>query len=411
MTALRLAASPALAPLLAARLISSAGVGFGQVAFVWGMKALHYSPSEIAAVAACKAVPALLILAGGVIGDRFRRHHVLAAVDLAAGGAWLAIGTCLATGRAPLPVLCLLALLAGTAHFVFLPVVRGIVADLLPPERRHAGNALVGQTEAAGLLIGLACAGLVVGSFGPAFAAVLKAALCVLSSVLLLRLTAPRRRTQMPGPLTDLRESWRLFLSRGWIWAATLQFTAVVIATATFVEIIGPLAVAERGQGARTWGFVAACEAVGALAGAALAVRLRPGRPIIAAAGLMVLTALPMLLTGSGAPAVAVAAGMLASGMAKAVYLVLWLTELQKVLPIETLARVNGWSIVPAYALAPVALVVVGPVVEAGGPGSTAIVIGTGVLLTTVAVLTGLLVTARTDGSPAKPEANTVSAS
>ncbi|GAA1579328.1 hypothetical protein GCM10009678_72510 [Actinomadura kijaniata] len=396
MTALRLVASPAVAPLFVARLVSSAGVGFGQVALVWGMKDLGYSPGEISIVAACKGAPALLILAGGVFGDRFRRHHVLAIAELAASLSWLAIGACLVTGRAPLALLCLLALLSGTAYFIFLPTVRGIVADLLPPERRQAGNALIGQTEAVGLLIGLASAGVVASSIGAAFAAGLKGVLCAISVVLLLQLNTPRQRTMVPGPVADLRAGWRYFTAHRWMCAVAVQFTMVVLATATFIEIIGPLYMSEHGRGAKAWGAVAACEALGSLAGAALAIRCRPRRPIIVAVTLLALAALPMLLVSSGAPSVVVGAGMLLSGVAKAVYLVLWITELQKTLPIGALARVNGWSIVPAYFLTPIALLLAGPIVELNGPGNAALVIGATVLVTTVAVLLALLFAPRT---------------
>ncbi|MBO2447090.1 MFS transporter [Actinomadura barringtoniae] len=387
MTALRLAANPAVSPLFAARLLSSAGVGFGQVALVWGMKDLGYSPSAISLVVACKGLPAVLILAGGVLGDRFKRHHVLAAAELLASVTWLAIGACLLTGHSSVPGLCVLALMSGTAYFLFLPAVRGVTADLLPPDRRQAGNALVGQTEATGLLIGLASAGIVVGSLGPAFAAGLKGGLSALGLVLLLRLDAPRRVAGKPRPIADLGAGWAYFAAHRWMWMMTVQFTTVIMATATFIEIIGPLYMSQHGHGASEWGLVAAAEALGALAGAALALRWKPHRPIFVAVSLLSLTALPMMLVGSGAPWTVVALGMLMSGVAKAVYLTLWITELQKILPIETLARVNAWSIVPAYFMAPIALALSGRLVELDGPASAAVVVGINVLLATTAVL------------------------
>ncbi|GAA2613857.1 MFS transporter [Actinomadura fulvescens] len=387
MTTLGLATSPTVAPLLAARLISSAGVGFGQVALVWGLKELGYSPSEIAIVVACKGLPAVLILAGGVLGDRFKRHHILAIAELAAGASWLGLAACLLNGRAPLAMLCLLTLLSGTAYFIFLPTVRSVTADLLPPDRRHAGNALVGQTEAVGLLTGLASAGVVVTTMGPAFAAGLKSAMCGLSMVLLLRLDTSVRRTVTPGPIADLAAGWRYFIAHRWMWAMTLQFTTVVIATATFAEIIGPLYMSQHRHGADAWGMVAASEALGALVGAALVLRLKPRRPIPLAVGLLTLTALPMLLIGSGAAVATIALGMLVSGTVKAMYLVLWITELQKTLPIEALARVNGWSILPAYFLTPIALAFAGPLVELNGPATAAIAIGTNIPIASAIVL------------------------
>ncbi|MEV5574475.1 MFS transporter [Spirillospora sp. NPDC052269] len=387
MTAVRLFTNRAIMPLLIARVVSSAGVGFGQVAFVWGMKVNGYSAGAISLVAACKAVPALLILAGGVLGDRFKRHHVLAAAELTACATWVAIGACLLNRHTPTALLCALALLSGTAYFIFLPTVRGITADLLADEQWHCGNALVGQSEAVGALLGLAAAGVVVSSLGSASAAVLKAAMCLVSAALLLRLSIPGHRTKTPGPFAELAAGWKLFTSRPWLWAIALQFAAAVMATATFTEIIGPLFMSDHGRSAKTWGVIGACEAFGALAGAVLAVRWKPRRPVVVAVGLLILAGAPMLTVGVAASSVVIAVNMFVSGVAKAICLVLWITQLQRTLPVETLARVNGWSIVSAYALAPIALLLVGPLTELEGPGNAALVVATVVLASTVVAL------------------------
>ncbi|MCP2337952.1 MFS transporter [Actinomadura rupiterrae] len=400
MTALRLFANPAVAPLLTSRLISSAGVGFGQVAFVWGMKSNGYSAAAISMVAACKAIPALLILAGGLLGDRFKRHHVLAAAELAASLTWVAIGVCLLNRHTPTALLCALALVSGTTYFIFMPAVRSITADLLPSGQRHCANALVGQTEAIGALIGLTAAGVVVTSAGAAPAAILKAAACLVSAALLLRLKITRRRTATPGPLSELAAGWKHFADHRWMWAMALQFTTAVIATATLVEIIGPVFMDDTHRGAQTWGVVSACEALGAVAGALLAVRWKPRHPIRLAVLLLIFAGAPPLAIGLSASSAVIAASMLVSGVVKAVYMVLWVTQLQQALPIETIARVNGWNFVPAYALAPIALVLVGPLVKADGAGVAALVLTASVLASTVVATLLLLAGASKAGEP-----------
>ncbi|WP_026416379.1 MFS transporter [Actinomadura oligospora] len=395
MTDFRLLTNRAVTPLLVARLLSSAGVGFGQVALVWGLKTNGYSADAISLVAACKAIPALLILAGGVLGDRFKRHHVLAGADLTASLTWLAIGACLLNSHTPTALLCVLALLSGTAYFIFLPTVRGIVADLLPGEQRHAGNALVWQAEATGALIGLAAGGVAVSSFGASSASVLKAAMCLVSAALLLRLDIPRRRTKTPGLISELAAGWRHFAGHPWMWAIALQFTTAVMATATLTEIIGPLFMTDHGRTATTWGIVGACEAFGALAGAVLAVWWKPRQSILLTVVLLTFAGAPVLAVGVAASSEAIAVTMLVSGVAKAVCLVLWLTQLQKTLPLETLARVNAWSILPAYALAPIALLLVGPLTQANGPEYAALLVTAIVLISTAAALLVLLLGVR----------------
>lgn len=390
---LHLITNPAVAPLFLARLISSAGVGFGQLALVWGVKGLGYGPSAISLVLACKAVPALLILAGGIAGDRFKRHHVLVSAEALASVTWLALGACFLTGNAPLLLLCALATLSGVATAMFLPTIRGVIADLVEPEHRQTGNALISQTDAVGLLVGLASSGLVVTLVGPGWAAGTKGALCAISALLMTQLTTSRPQNAPNAILTDLRTGWRHFTRHRWVWMMTLQFTAVIIAAATFTEIIGPLHMSGQGRGAEAWGIIAACEASGALAGAIIGVRWRPRRPITMTAALPASAAIPMVLMACGAPWPVIAAGMLIPGVCQSVYYILWTTQLQRMYPLETLARVNSWGIVGSFSLTPIALLMAGPMIDATGTQLAALSIGLLVAAATSVTLLALTVT------------------
>ncbi|MFC4912945.1 hypothetical protein [Actinomadura gamaensis] len=89
----------------------------------------------------------------------------------------------------------------------------------------------------------------------------------------------------------------------------------------------------------------------------------------------------------------------------------LWITQLQKILHVETLARVNGWSSVPAYALAPIALLLVGPLTEHDGPGKAALVVAATLLISTVAALLALLLGSRMDSRTGEGEPELLTAS
>ncbi|MFA1544569.1 MFS transporter [Actinomadura monticuli] len=326
---LALSRDPSVAPLFISRIISSASVGFGQLALAWGVMNLGYGAQGLSLVMACNAFPALLIICGGVAGDRFRRHHVLMGAETLACLSWLAIGTALFTGKAPLALLCALGAIGGVATAMFLPTLPGIIADLLDSADRPAGNALVNQTQSAGLLIGLISSGAMVTAMGPAWAASMRGVLCGLSAMLLCRLATARPSNPCAGPLRDLRDGWREFRARPWVWIMTLQYTAITTAVVCYTKIAGPLYTTDGHGGAWAWGVIRACEPLGAVVGALIGARWRSGRTIRMAALLPMSAALPMLLMGSGAPWKMIAAAALIPGVFQAVYYVLWTTALQ----------------------------------------------------------------------------------
>lgn len=376
------------APLFAARLLGNAGDGFGQLALSFGVLYLGYGPGGLALVAACKAVPMLMVLAGGVVGDRLPRHRVMAGAEALGAVAWGGLGLCFSSG-APLAAVCGLALAAGLARALLVPAERGIVADLLDGDgpQRQAANAVVGQTVAAGLLAGLGTAGFVVAAVGPGWAAAVRAGTAVAGALLLVRLRVPARRAGA-GVLDDLRGGWREFTAHRWVWTLTAQFTAVAVAVGVFMAVVGPVYM-ERGHGgSQAWGIVAGAEAFGALLGGFVAVWWRPSRPVAVLALLPVAAAGPMLLVGGGASWPVLAAVMLLPGAAQTIYGVVWTTTVQAAFPRRVLARVNSWNLLGAFALTPVAVLAAGPLVEAAGP--SAVATGTATLVIAAAVLARL---------------------
>jgi MFS family permease len=356
------------APLFLSRVISSTSVGIAHVALAWGVMGMGYGARELALVLACNAFPALLILIGGVLGDRFRRHHVLMGAEILAGLAWLALGAAFSMDRAPLPLLCALAGAGGVATAIFLPTVRGIIADLLACGKRPAGNALINQTESVGHLIGFVSAGAVVILAGPAWAAGARGTLCGISAVLLSRLNTRRpRQTGSGGLLGDLSDGWREFKGRPWVWIMTLHFTVITTALVCYMKIVGPLYTANGHGGALAWGLISAAQPLGALVGAMIGACWRPAQLISVTALLPVSVSIPMLLMGGEAPWPAIAMAALVPGTAQAIYYVFWTTALQDKIPHAVLVRVTSWNMVTGYVLMPVTVLLSGHLVAGFG--------------------------------------------
>ena len=403
-TPFRLLKEASTAPLFVSRVISSTSVGMGHVAIAWGVMGMGYGARELSLVLACNAFPALLILGGGVVGDRFRRHHVLMGAEILACLAWLALGAAFSLDRAPLALLCSLAGLGGVATAIFLPTVRGIIADLLTEPRRPAGNALISQTEALGHLIGFVSAGAMVTLAGPACVAVARGALCGISALLLSRLTTSRpRQTQATssGPLRELIAGWRAFKGRPWVWIMTLHYTVITAALVCYMKIVGPLYTANGHGGAWAWGVISAAQPLGALAGALIGARWKPVHLVSVTALLPVTVVLPMLSMAGGAPWEAIAVAALVPGAAQAVYYVFWTTVLQNEIPHAVLVRVNSWNMVTGHLLMPLTIVFSGPLVA--GLGMQPILFGAASSAIVATVMTLLALRLLSSTRPAAP--------
>lgn len=337
---------------------------------------LGYGPGGLALVLACRAVPALLVLAGGALGDRFRRHAVLAGAEALAAVIWAALALCFLWGTAPLALLCVLAGISGLERPLFMPTLRSIVVDLVPGEDRQRANALLGQADAAGLLLGLALSGIVVAAVGSGWAAALKAASGIIGVLSLIRLNTSAWGGERHGLLGDLRAGWREFISCQWAWVLTAQFTAVAVAVSAFMGVAGPTHMSQDHGGARAWGIVAGCEAFGALMGAFVAARCSPSRPLLVTALLPASAAGPMLLLGGGAPWPVLAVAMLIPGVCQTIYFVLWSTTVQHHFQPQVLARINSWGLLGNFALTPITLLAAGPIITTIGARNTAITCG-----------------------------------
>ncbi|MEV6105143.1 MFS transporter [Streptomyces sp. NPDC051940] len=372
-------ASPA-APLLrdprflrlaCARTISLLGNSFSRVALAFAVLELPgATPGRLSLVLACQAVPVVLfILIGGVIADRMSRSRVMVLAELGGGVAYAGLAAMVLSGHAPLWGLCALAALAGSASTLFYPAAEGVLPLIVDDARLQRANGLLRMGMNSATVLGLALSGITVALLGAGWALAVNAGTYLVSAVLIagLRLAAPVR-----GRSTALRElahGWREFASRQWLWAVVIQFTFVVAAINAQAGVLGPLMAEAELGGARAWSVLVTAQAVGMVAGAGLAARVRVGRPILVAVLATFAFAVPPLLLGLRAPLWAVAAAMFCAGVALDVFGVLWGTTLQREVPEEVLSRVTSYDVLGSVALAPLGLFVAGPVAAAAGTG------------------------------------------
>ncbi|MGV4982053.1 MFS transporter [Streptomyces sp. NRAIS4] len=376
--------------LVCARVISVLGNGFARVALAFAVLALPGAGAgRLSLVLACQSLPQLVfILAGGVIADRMSRSRLMVLADVLGAGAYAALASMVLSRHAPVAAMCLLAVVAGTATALFAPAMDGLVPLVVPAHRLQQANGLLRVGTNGSLLLGLALSGVAVALVGAGWALALNAVSFIVSAALTsrLRVAAPPRRRA--AGWADLREGWHEFASRQWLWAVVAQYAVVVAALNANVGVLGPLTAEQHLGGARSWSVIVAAQALGAIAGAGLAARVRVNRPILTAVLCTFPAAVPIALLSAEAPVWLIATAIFGAGIASDVFGVLWATTIQREVPEQVLSRVSSYDWFGSLAFAPLGLLIAGPIGAAVGTsralaGCAALI----VLATTAALL------------------------
>ncbi|MGI5286012.1 MFS transporter [Nonomuraea polychroma] len=358
--------------LLSARTISVLGSAFAPVALAFGILNLPGADATtLSIVLTAESLPMIVfMLVGGVIADRLPRQRVMMAGELLMAVAFFALGVMLLVGWTPLPALVAAAALGGTATAVTFPALTGIIPEVVPQDRLQTGNALLGLGANASRVAGTVLGGGTVVLFGGGWALAISGAMFAVAGVLiaLLRLEHGERPVgERHSVLADLRDGWREFRSRQWIWVVVAQFSVLVMAIQAGHGVLGPLWAKENMGGPAVWTAFLAGEAIGMICGVLVSIRLRPSRPILVAVLLCLPTALPYLLLGVDAPIWAIVAGAFVLGVCFDVFGVLWQTTMQREVPAESLSRVSSYDMLGSLMFGPIGLMLAGPASELFG--------------------------------------------
>jgi hypothetical protein len=152
----------------------------------------------------------------------------------------------------------------------------------------------------------------------------------------------PASRIRPNGPLAAvLKRDRKLTADLGRLLSAALG------------DVLGPLVAHSYLGGARSWGFIVAAYAAGAVAGGLVMARFRPRR--LLAAALPSLPAFSLALFALAVPLTVpldIAAAVLAGGCLE-VFTVSWATTMQQEIPPSKLSRVASYDALGNYALTP----------------------------------------------------------
>jgi MFS family permease len=371
---------------------STLGDGLVPVALAFAViQTLDRSATALGVVLAAQTVPLVaFILVGGVWADRLPRQFVMLASDVVRGTVQAIMAVLLLTGAAELWHLVLLIAIYGTAEAFFQPAETGLVPATVSPSRLQQANAMLGLTRSFTFVIGPALAGVIAATTNPGMVFVVDAGTFVVSAVSLALLRPPRapREGTRQSFVTDLAGGWRELVSHTWLWVIVAwASTYLGLVVAPFMTL-GPVIAKESLGGAASWGLIMAGWGTGAVAGALLALRWKPARPMLVCCVLVLLVAPAIVLLALRAPAPAIAAAQAVGGTGMGFFGAVWQTTLQQHVREDALSRVSAWDWMGSFAFLPLGLVLAGPVSAAIGISTTLwISVGWAVFSTTAVLL------------------------
>ncbi len=382
--------SPSFRLLVIGQGVSSVGDGVAPVALSFAVLELTGSVSDLGVVLAARFLPLIaFVLAGGVLADRLPRKLVMLASDLVRAGAQAACAVLILSGTAHVWELGALQALYGGAQAFFGPASTGIVPELVEAGDLQEANSLMGVAENLSSVVGPALGGVLVVAVGAGWGLAFDAGAFVISAVSLgLMRLADVSRPQRRSGIAELREGWRAFVGRRWLWTSVAALPLILAVVFAPLEVLGPDVAKAHLGGAGAWAAISTALGVGAVLGGAVGFRWHPRFPL-RVAFLLPLLGEPMLLLLLGAHellALMIAFGLL-TGFGGSVFNVLWFTALQREIPPGELSRVSSWDHLGSYALQPLGLALVGPIAIAIGISTTLYVSAGLVVLLTLAIL------------------------
>jgi hypothetical protein len=238
--------------------------------------------------------------------------------------------------------------------------------------------------------LGAATGGAIVATIGSGTALLVDAATYAASALLLSGIQVPARARAAAAPnfLAELRDGWRAFTEQTWVWLLTAWIAFYFLITYAPFFVLGPYIAKHDLGGAGPWGTVVTGEGIGALAGALVGLRLRPGRPWVLVGGIFALTSVQSVLLAAHASFIVIAMAAVIAGFSFSLGSVQYETGVQRAIAPEKLSRVSAYSWMCAMVFLPLGYALAGPIAAAVGMSAYLVFGALWILITTAIVFT-----------------------
>ena len=371
-----------------ARLLTVLGNGIAPIALAFAVLDIGGSVSDLGIVVASRSLfNVAFLLIGGVLADRYSRSRVLVSSSLVAAISQAIVAWLVLDGSATVMSLALLGTLNGAAAGIALPASSALVPQTVPAQNLRQANALIQLGIYSGTVIGASLGGILIAAVGPGWGLAIDALGFAFAAPLyrLIRVAAIKVDESQSNILLDLKEGWKEFASRAWVWSIVVQFTIINAAFSGIVMVLGPV-IADASFGRASWGIIIAAQSVGLIVGSFLALRWRPRRDLFIGAMLVALCAVPIFLLSQPASAPWLVAAFFIAGVAFGLFGVSWAHSLQTHIPPEKLARVYAYDAVGSFVAIPFGELVAGPLAARFGTSDVLLVAALAVVVATAGV-------------------------
>jgi len=252
--------------------ISMVGTWMQTVALQWLIYRLTNSPFLLGMVGFLNNIPSLILAPfAGVLADRWNRHCMLIAIQIAALLQAAILGVLILTGHAPVWAILLLAGCLGIIYAFDMPIRQSFIFDMLE-NRNDLGNAIALNSSLVNgaRLIGPSAAGILITAFGEGICFLANAVsyLAVIAALLSMRIRRPAIGKQVGSVIQHFREGARYAWDVKPIRAIIMLFALVNLMAMPYIVLMPIFAREVLHGGPQTLGFLMAAVGVGALIGA-----------------------------------------------------------------------------------------------------------------------------------------------
>jgi MFS family permease len=374
---------PGFYSLAASRFISNVGNGISPIALAYGVLSLPGATGkDLSIVMAARYVPLLgFMLFGGVIADRFQRNRLVGSSDIIGSFVAGISAISLIAGFSSTWLLALMGGIFGILNAIWYPAI-------IPKEKLQEGNAVVGLLTNIGYIVGTLGGGIIVSTIGAGWGLLADAITFFIAGVIVWFLPITGRiKDKSPGIIHDLKVGWREFISRSWVIAMVFTFALINMAFDSMLSVLGPLNFNDLKSGPQHWSYNLAGLSLGMLIGGLWILKIKLKHPLFIA---MILIALSSVWDFTLAFDFPLAVSILASvfsGISLEIFMVTWNTSLQHHVPEESYSRVSSYDTLGSFGIAPLGIVIAGPLAMHFGVNSILLVTGLTTLIAATASL------------------------
>ncbi len=256
----------------------------------------HGGAREVGVMTAVRLGPTLLVSPfAGILADRYRRHLVVAGIELVRAGGQLLAAALVIEGAGPGTVFVAIAI-SAVAQTALDPARAALLPMLArTPAQLTASNALEATVDGAALTLGPALGGVLLGVSSVQVVLAVDGAAAATAAALAFSIAEPSSPRHGVTLGTIARQSlagFRTIVGDGRLRVVVGVFAAQMLAFGLLLVFIVSVPLQELHQGSSAVGWLNAAAGVGAVAGGILTMTLKGGRlapPLLTGMGLIAL--------------------------------------------------------------------------------------------------------------------------